>query len=71
MEILGYEVDPTVSAVRFTNMVESYTTMLDQYGNPLAYDFVDNVRAFAQASDDALQVLEYMHNYSVPEVLYP
>ena len=71
MEILGYEADPMVNAVRFTNMMESYTTMLDQYGNPLAYDFVDNVRAFAQAADDALQVLEYMHNYSVPEVLYP
>lgn len=71
MEILGNETDPTINAVHFTNMEESYTTVLDQNGDPLVYDFVNNVRAFAQASDDALQVLEYMHNYSVPEVLYP
>jgi hypothetical protein len=67
MEILGY--DPAdenpVNAVRFVNMIEVYTTV------PLEYDFVDNVRGFAQASDDALQVLEYIHNYKVPEVLYP
>lgn len=73
MEILGYDAaDPEpVNAVRFTNMEEIYTTVFDQGGSPLAYDFISNVRGFAQASDDALQVLEYMHNYKVPEVLYP
>ena len=71
MDILGYESDPTLNAVHFTNMVESYTTVTDEYGNPLVYGFDDNVRGFAQAADDALQVLEYIHNYKVPEVLYP
>ena len=28
-----------------------------------------NVRAFTQAADDALQVLEYIHEYSVPVAL--
>jgi len=67
MEILGYDpADPVpVNAVRFTNMVEAYTTV------EITYDFVDNVRGFTQAADDALQVLEYVHNYKVPEVLYP
>ena len=65
MEILGYEDDPIINGVRFTNMVEAYTTV------PIEYDFFNNVRAFTQASDDALQVLEYIHNYKVPEVLYP
>jgi hypothetical protein len=67
MPILGY--DPTstdpINAIRFIDMEESYTTV------PYIYDFVDNVRAFAQAADDALQVIEYIHNYKVPEVLYP
>lgn len=84
MEILGYEHDPydpesghQPNAVHFTHMVEAYTTVYvtDENGNPttipLTYDFTDNVRAFAQAADDALQVLEYIHNYKVPEVLYP
>lgn len=74
MEILGYENaghDPAINAVRFTDMVEAYTTVIDANGNPLVYGFDDNVRGFAQAADDALQVLEYIHNYSVPEVLYP
>ncbi len=71
MDILGYESDPTINAVHFMNMVESYTTVTDEYGNPLVYEFDGNVRGFAQAADDALQVLEYIHNYSVPEVLYP
>jgi hypothetical protein len=67
MPLLGY--DPTdpdpVNAVRFTDMEESYDTV------PYTYDFIDNVRAFTQASDDALQVIEYIHNYKVPELLYP
>ena len=67
MPILGY--DPTspdpINAIRFIDMQEAYTTV------PYAYDFIDNVRAFAQASDDALQAIEYIHNYKVPEVLYP
>jgi len=73
MEILGYEAahDPAVNSVHFTDMVEEYTTVFDQYGDPLTYDFIDNVRGFAQAADDALQVIEYIHNYKVPEVLYP
>ncbi len=29
----------------------------------------ENVRGFVQAADDALQVIEYIHNYRVPEVL--
>jgi hypothetical protein len=67
MEILGYDPeDPEpVNAVHFTDMEESYTTV------PFTYDFLDNVRGFTQAADDALQVLEYIHNYKVPEVLYP
>lgn len=28
-----------------------------------------NVKAFVQSADDALQVIEYIHNYSVPEIL--
>lgn len=28
-----------------------------------------NVRGFVQAADDALQVIEYVHNYRVPEIL--
>ena len=71
MDILGHESDPTLNAVHFTNMAESYTTVMDGNGNPLVYEFDSNVRGFAQAVDDALQVLEYIHNYSVPEVLYP
>lgn len=67
IEILGYENsghDPSVNAVHFTDMVEAYTTV------ELDFDFTDNVRAFVQAADDALQVLEYIHNYKVPEALY-
>lgn len=73
MEILGYDPndETPVNAVRFTDMAEAYTTVFDGEGEPLAYDFTDNVRAFAQASDDALQVLEYIHNYKVPEAIYP
>ena len=68
MEILGYEEahDPAINAVHFTDMEEVYSTV------PYFYPyFSENVRAFAQASDDALQVLEYIHNYKAPEVLYP
>ncbi|HSQ40475.1 MAG TPA: hypothetical protein VLM78_09975, partial [Anaerolineales bacterium] len=32
-------------------------------------DEVSNVRGFVQAADDALQVIEYIHNYRVPETL--
>lgn len=74
MDILGYdsETNSDYNAVRFTNMVEEYTLAVDSDGNLISgYDFVDNVRAFAQAADDALQVIEYIHNYKVPEELYP
>jgi hypothetical protein len=68
MDLLRYaDPGPTYTdynAVRFFDMSEAYIM-------GLSFDFVDNVRAFAQASDDALQVLEYIHNYKVPEVLYP
>lgn len=30
---------------------------------------IGNVRDFVQASDDALQVIEYVHNYRVPVIL--
>jgi len=67
MNLLGYDPDAVVvvNAVRFTDMVETYSTV------PITYDFTDNVRAFTQAADDALQVIEYIHNYKIPEVLYP
>ena len=74
MDLLGYdpETSPDYNAVRFWDMVETYEMATDAEGNPITgYDFVDNVRAFAQAADDALQVIEYIHNYKVPEVLYP
>ena len=67
MDLLGYDPDtaPEYNAVRFTNMEESYTTV------PLTFNFDFNVRAFTQAADDALQVIQYIHNYKIPEVLYP
>jgi len=73
MDILGYDPDtnPKYNSVHFWNMEEVYTTVFDENGDPLQYDFVSNVRGFTQAADDALQVLEYIHNYKVPEVLYP
>jgi len=71
MEIMGYENGTATNAVHFTHMVEAYTTVFDDSGNPLEYNFTDNVRAFTQACDDALQVIEYIHNYKIPEVLYP
>jgi len=70
MSILGFNT-PDYNAVRFVDMTEGYTTVFDEFGNPLSYNFSENVRAFTQAADDALQVIEYIHNYSVPEVLYP
>ena len=30
---------------------------------------VSNIRGFVQAADDALQIIEYVHNYRVPEIL--
>ena len=69
MEIMGWTNNPTVNSVRFFEMTEAYKTVEDAEGNLLKYDFVENVRAFTQAADDALQVLEYIHNYKVPEVL--
>jgi len=73
MDLLGYDPvsNPDYNAVRFIDMEEAYSTVTDENGIPLAYDFIDNVRAFTQAADDALQVIEYIHNYSVPEVIYP
>ena len=70
MDLLTYAVDPEGeydqgNSVRYTYMTEAYTTV------PLTYVFDSNVRGFAQAADDALQVIEYIHNYKIPEVLYP
>jgi len=31
----------------------------------------DNVGSFVQVADDALNVIEYIHNYNVPVILYP
>jgi len=70
MDLLTYAVDPEGvydqgNSVRYTYMTEAYTTV------PFTYIFDSNVRGFAQAADDALQVIEYIHNYKLPEVLYP
>lgn len=77
IEILAYENsghNPRVAGVHFTDMEEAYTTVFEEDENgdpiPLVYDFIDNVRGFAQSADDALRVIEYIHNYKVPEVLY-
>ena len=75
VEILAYENsgvphDPTVAGVHFTDLIEAYTTVRDENGDLLEYDFINNVRGFAQAADDALQVIEYIHNYKIPEDLY-
>jgi hypothetical protein len=74
MPLLGWLSDPSVNSVHFVNMVEAYTTVFvkDESGTdiPLEYNFEGNVRGFTQAADDALQVIEYIHNYKVPEVLY-
>ena len=53
-----------LTTVQFTEFSESYDTL------ELSYDFDDNVRGFAKSADDALQVLEFIHNYKVPEDLY-
>jgi hypothetical protein len=71
MDLLGWLADPAYNGVQFIDMVEQYQTLVDENGINLAYNFTDNVRGFAQASDDALQVIEYIHNYKIPEVLYP
>ena len=70
MDLLTYAVDPEGeydqgNSVRYTYMTEAYTTV------PFTFIFDSNVRGFAQAADDALQVIEYIHNYKLPEVLYP
>ena len=66
MDILGYDLAQIhYNAVRFTEMTELYTTKV-----PYTYDFNGNVRGFTQAADDALQMIEYIHNYKIPEVLY-
>jgi hypothetical protein len=77
IEIMAYENsghNPRTPGIHFTDMVEAYTTVfeVDENGDPipLVRDFIDNVRGFAQSADDALQVIEYIHNYKVPEVLY-
>lgn len=51
--------------VHFNDYFEVYTIPED-----MEFDYVDNVRGFAQSADDALQVLEYIHNYKVPEDIY-
>ena len=50
--------------VHFNDYHEYYSTI------DVEYDYDDNVRGFAQSADDALQVLEYIHNYKVPEDIY-
>jgi hypothetical protein len=70
MGLLAYDNgDLTANSVRFldANMMEAYSGDYIQY----SFDFKDNVRGFTMAADDALQVIEYIHNYKVPEVLYP
>jgi hypothetical protein len=66
MQILGYDPDtnPFYNAVRFNNFVEDYDPPF------INYPYDANVRGFAQSADDALRVIEYIHNYKVPEVLY-
>jgi len=59
------------NSVRYTYMTETYEFAFDAEGNPVSgFTFDTNVRGFAQAADDALQVIEYIHNYKVPENLY-
>ena len=55
-----------LTSVMFNEMEEVYDTVDPDY---VVFD--NNVRGFTQAADDALQVLEYIHNYKVPEILYP
>ena len=50
--------------VHFNDYSEYYHTL------QMGFDYMDNVRGFAQSADDALQVLEYIHNYKVPEDIY-
>lgn len=50
--------------VHFNDYKEYYRTL------GMGFDYLDNVRGFAQSADDALQALEFIHNYKVPEVLY-
>ena len=54
-----------MTTVHFNNYHEIYTLPL-----PREFDYNDNIRGFVQSSDDALQVLEFVHNYKVPEDLY-
>jgi hypothetical protein len=71
MNLLAYDLgDESVNSVRFLDdeMMEAYSA--EGYSQYL-FDFKSNVRGFTMAANDALQVLEYIHNYKVPEVLYP
>ena len=54
-----------MNKVHFNDYHESYTMP-----ETMEFDYLDNIRGFAQSADDALQVLEYIHNYKVPEDLY-
>ena len=54
-----------MNEVQFNDYHESYTLP-----EPREFDYISNVRGFVQSADDALQVLEYIHNYKVPEDLY-
>lgn len=66
MDILGYDPDtnPSYNAVRFTDFVEEYEPPF------INYLFDANIRGFAQSADDALRVIEYIHNYKIPENIY-
>lgn len=55
----------TLDVVHFNDYSEDFLT---QGVDSWPYDA--NIRGFTQAADDSLQVLEYVHNYSVPEDLY-
>ena len=69
MDLLGYDPvsNPDYNSVHFVDKTEIYETEgLTDYEV-----FDSNIRGFAQAADDALQALEYIHNYKIPTVLYP
>ena len=73
MWVLEQQTDPLVyhadcfgimTKVMYVDYHDDYKTI----GMTFTYD--ENIRGFAQAADDALQTLEYIHNYRVPVDLY-
>ena len=51
--------------MQFNDYFEAFTTFGVEN-----HSYTENVRGFTLAANDALQVLEYVHNYSVPEDIY-